>query len=498
MNISQKPAVLSISAHDPLGMSGVAMDQRALSVLDIHCASCITANTAQNQFDFFRVNATSLEVFKNQLDALHQQDIFSVIKIGFMPNLELAKCLIEHEIFQDKAIIYDPVLAMSSEGEVSDDERLAAALLLLPKVTMLTPNFIEATALLHFLGVKNCHSISPLQMGEIFLQKGVQHIYIKGGHSEAPTQDLYLSNERYFYLNHERFGHGMNRGTGCAMASLIAGAHALHYNFADAAVIAKTIMHQGWQQPYALDDATGGFNFDQIERFSVLLSKEESATSYSLPNLYREVVEQDFDFPRCESELGLYPIVDRAVWLQRLLPLGVKIAQLRIKDLSGDALKTEIKNAVAIAERYACQLFINDFWQLAIECGAYGVHLGQEDIDDADLRAIQDAGLRLGLSSHCFYEVTRAKTIQPSYIAFGPVYATQTKEMPWTPQGAKGLNIWRKLLQDFPMVAIGGIHDERFEHVKAMGVDSIAMVSAIIQAGDPEAECESYLSRWRQ
>jgi hydroxymethylpyrimidine kinase / phosphomethylpyrimidine kinase / thiamine-phosphate diphosphorylase len=204
----------------------------------------------------------------------------------------------------------------------------------------------------------------------------------------------------------------------------------------------------------------------------------------------------DLNFASCASELGLYPIVDRALWLARLLPLGVKVIQLRVKDLSGDELKTEILQCVKIANEYDCQLYINDYWQLAIECGAYGVHLGQEDIDDADLSAIANAGLRLGLSSHCFYEVARAKTIKPSYIAFGPVYATQTKDMPWVPQGETGLPYWRAQLVDFPLVAIGGIHGERFEKVKAQGVDSIAMISAITEAENPEQVCKDFIERW--
>lgn len=496
MSITNKVAVLSISAHDPLGMSGVAMDQRALSALDVHCASCITAITAQNQSAFYHINAVAPKVFVSQLDALAKQDVFSVIKIGFMPSLELAQCLVEHEIFQGKTIVFDPVLAMSSEGKVLEDERLAAALYLIPYVTILTPNVFEAMTLLSCLDVQNANDLDPLDAAHIFLHKGVQHILIKGGHGDMPAEDCYASYGRYFYLNHEQFHHGYNRGTGCAMASLIAGACALDYAVADAVVIAKMIMHHAWQVPYRLDDFTGGFNFDRLEPFAHLMDAKNHS-SYALPNVYAHKQEQISCFPKCYETLGLYPIVDRASWLERLLPLGIKIVQLRIKDLTGEALKQEIKTAVALALRYDCQLFINDHWQLAIECGAFGVHLGQEDIDDTDLHAIQAAGLRLGLSSHCFYEVARAKTIQPSYIAFGPVYATQTKDMPWIPQGAQGLGIWRNLLAEFPMVAIGGIHGTRFEAVRDMGVDSIAMVSAITEAEYPEAACEDYLQRWQ-
>ena len=115
-----------------------------------------------------------------------------------------------------------------------------------------------------------------------------------------------------------------------------------------------------------------------------------------------------------ETPLGLYPIVDRAEWLNRLLPLGVTTLQLLIKDLTGQHLSDEIAKAVHFAKEYHCRLFINDHWQLAIEHNAYGVHLGQEDIKTADLDAIHQAGLRLGISSHCYYEVARANTLNPS------------------------------------------------------------------------------------
>lgn len=502
-----KPAVLSISAHDPLAMSGIAMDQRALSVLNVHCASVITANTAQNQHDFFSINAVNQSVFKSQLDALAKQDVFSVIKIGMVPNLEIAKTLAAHPIMQNKQVILDPVISATSEADSQNglhSERLSALLYLLPLVNVLTPNKNEAALLLKGSGKAHDKNMSDLELAMALRECGVEHILLKGGHGTTPSQDVYVSSERYFYLSHQEFNHTFNRGTGCAMASLIAGACALQHTVADAVVIAKMIMEAGWQNPYQLDEQTGGFNFDQLPSFENLNKKLENQKAhhsiklpYELPNLFVKDVETNLTIEPCDKELGLYPIVERADWLNRLLPLGVKIAQLRIKDLQGDDLKNEIQQAVNIAKQYDCQLFINDYWQLAIECGAYGIHLGQEDIDDANLALIAQSGLRLGLSSHCFYEVARAKTIKPSYIAFGPVYATQTKDMPWIPQGASGLAIWRKLLKDFPMVAIGGIHDERFAQVKDMGVDSIAMVSAITAQADPEGACLRYIEEWK-
>ncbi|MFY0641918.1 MAG: thiamine phosphate synthase [Bermanella sp.] len=489
--VEKKSAVLSVSAHDPLGMAGIAMDQRALTSLGVHCASCMTANTAQNQTDFFHLNPVALNVFVSQLDALYQQDIFNVIKIGLISDVKQAHALVEHPIFSNKLIVLDPVLGASSDKRQYSETRLTALKLLMSKVDVITPNVDEAQVLVSLLDETFTKTNNRLILAQVLNQHTGCAVLLKGGHSEHKAQDVYCDNERYFYLEHAEYQHGLNRGTGCAIASLIAGAIALGHSKADAVVIAKMQMDAGWQTPFSIDNKTGSLGF-------VIFSQSDPSqfSNSQLPQVYVSDKQKELNFLPCDNELGLYPIVDRAKWLTRLLPLGVKVIQLRVKDLSGDELKIEIEKCIKLANQYDCKLYINDYWQLAIECGAYGVHLGQEDIDDADLSAIAKAGLRLGLSSHCFYEVARAKTIKPSYIAFGPVYATQTKDMPWVPQGETGLAYWHAQLTDFPLVAIGGIHNERFEKVKAQGVDSIAMISAITQAENPEQTCRDFIERW--
>ncbi|ABG40453.1 thiamine-phosphate diphosphorylase [Paraglaciecola sp. T6c] len=235
------------------------------------------------------------------------------------------------------------------------------------------------------------------------------------------------------------------------------------------------------------------------------------ATQRSLPGLYIESLmatselsslvlqKQENPFPGIGDEsLGLYPVVDRAHWLDTLLPLGVTTIQLRIKDLTGQSLEEEIKRAVEIATRFQCRLFINDYWQLAIKHGAYGVHLGQEDLvaaaqnESNPIKQLLEAGMRLGISTHCHYEVARAHALKPSYIAYGPVFATQSKDMPWVPQGLAGLAYWQKLL-DYPVVAIGGIDHERANAIHGLGVSGIAMISYITQAENPIKVTKSLL-----
>lgn len=175
------------------------------------------------------------------------------------------------------------------------------------------------------------------------------------------------------------------------------------------------------------------------------------------------------------------------------MPLGITTIQLRIKN-PGSNLSDMIAQAVSLAQKYQVRLFINDHWQLAIEHGAYGVHLGQEDIDSADLKAISEAGLRLGISTHSYYEIARAHAIGPSYIAIGPIYPTKTKVMKFSERGLERLSQWVKLLKPrYSLTAIGGISLERAPGVLATGVKSCAVVTAITQAEDYQQTVSEFL-----
>lgn len=198
-----------------------------------------------------------------------------------------------------------------------------------------------------------------------------------------------------------------------------------------------------------------------------------------------DAVRPSVPFAACPWQLGLYPVVASADWVERLLALGVKTIQLRAKTLAHAALQAEIKRAVQAARHHHARLFINDHWQLAIEAGAYGVHLGQEDLQTAQLQTIANAGLRLGLSTHGYYEMLVACHLQPSYIALGAVFATTTKSMPTAPQGLTRLAHYVQLLKkQIPLVAIGGIDEAVLADVLATGVGSAAVVRAITEAGD--------------
>jgi len=193
------------------------------------------------------------------------------------------------------------------------------------------------------------------------------------------------------------------------------------------------------------------------------------------------------DFPPVPFRLGLYPVVDSVTWIERLLQAGVKTLQLRIKDKRDEDVEPDVANAIALGRRFGARLFINDYWQLAIKYQAYGVHLGQEDLETTDLSAIRNAGLRLGVSTHDDMEIDVALAARPSYIALGHVFPTQTKQMPSAPQGLEQLTRHIERLADYPTVAIGGISLERVPAVLKTGVGSVAVVSAITQAADWQA-----------
>ncbi|MCG3865969.1 MULTISPECIES: thiamine phosphate synthase [unclassified Photobacterium] len=195
--------------------------------------------------------------------------------------------------------------------------------------------------------------------------------------------------------------------------------------------------------------------------------------------------------PVDSEKLTLYPVVDSVQWVKQLLELNVQTTQLRIKDPNAQGLEQDVAHAIALGQQANAQVFINDYWQLAIEHGAFGVHLGQEDLAVADLNAIQQANLRLGISTHGYYEILRAMAFNPSYIALGHIYPTTTKQMPSLPQGVHRLKLYQQLIGNaFPTVAIGGIDLSRVPVVWGTGVSSVAVVRAITQSSEPAIAVE--------
>jgi thiamine-phosphate pyrophosphorylase len=207
------------------------------------------------------------------------------------------------------------------------------------------------------------------------------------------------------------------------------------------------------------------------------------------------------DLPTAPMALGVYAVLPSAEWVGRMARAGLTTVQLRLKSADAQAVRNEIRAAIDAVAGTGANLYINDHWQEAVAAGAYGVHLGQEDLDTLtpeDLARMRDAGLRLGLSTHGYAEMLRAEAVGPSYVALGAVFPTTLKAMPTPPQGLGRLGAYARLLRHRPLVAIGGIAAEHLGAVAATGVGSFAVVRAITAAADPEAAARELQSLWEE
>src|SRR5579872_4928721 len=188
-----------------------------------------------------------------------------------------------------------------------------------------------------------------------------------------------------------------------------------------------------------------------------------------------------------------YPVVDSVAWVARLAKLGVGTIQLRAKNLSDADALAIVREALAVTKGTAAKLVVNDYWRAAIEARAQHLHLGQEDLADADLKAIRAAGLTLGLSTHDDEELANALRARPDYVALGPIFPTTLKSMRFAPQGIAKITEWKRRVGDLPLVAIGGIKLEQAPAIFAAGADSIAVVSDVTQNADPDARVRAWL-----
>lgn len=482
--------VLSIAGNDSSGKAGLAADSRTIGAFGAHPLSAITATTAQTSNIFSALNPMSSQALESQLSAslsLAPQ----AIKIGLLASEAQVISVVNYleryaEInrhLTTASIVYDPVLGSSSGVSFSSKAFVECIKEnLIPLCTLLTPNIPETELL---LGRKIASHKDVERAAQDLLELGCEAVLIKGGHLPSRyAQDYFCCSEKSYWLSNKRINTPNTRGTGCVLSSAIASSLALGYSIFDASVLGKMAINQGLRASYEVSGLAGPLLVSTFPNHEVdlpVLTKGHQVKLDANP------------FPPCnEPPLDLYPVVDSALWVERLVKVGVSTIQLRIKDLSGEALESEIIDAIAIAKRHNCRLFINDYWQLAVKHKAYGVHLGQEDLDDADVDAIKHAGLRLGISTHCHYEVARAHSFRPSYIAVGPVFPTTSKDMPWVPHGATGFNYWRQTL-DYPLVAIGGITKERIPPLLRAGADSIAMITAITLAENPELTTSTYM-----
>lgn len=193
-----------------------------------------------------------------------------------------------------------------------------------------------------------------------------------------------------------------------------------------------------------------------------------------------------------------YPVVPDSSWVLKLVPVGTKLIQLRIKDQQEAEVRRQVREAKAVCSQHGADLIVNDYWQVAIDEGCSWVHLGQEDLVDADVKAVRRAGIRIGVSTHDHAELDKGLAIDPDYVALGPIWPTVLKQMPWAPQGTERLAEWKKLIGDKPLVAIGGLTLERALLCLKSGADIVSVVGDIVNHADPIAQARAWIAATRR
>ncbi len=492
-------AVWTIAASDSGGGAGIERDLKTFADFGVHGCSVITACTCQNTSGVRRTLEIPADFVAETGEHLLAEGTPGAVKIGVIPSRECLEVVsgLAQRLRQgpDPAfLIYDPVLTASAGQDMSriTHEDLFRSTLL-SSLDLVTPNLPELVALAR--GLAACRGEDPgsftLEMGQTLegldrmaayvRTSGVRAVLVTGGHShdgEHLHDVLYTPEGERIIFRSRYIASSCKHGTGCLLSSALAALAAEEYCLEDAVTAAVMYAGKAVSLGYSWGHGAGtpasGFDRDDPRFLPVIVSSFDEP----LP---------EYSFPREDMRLGLYPVVDSTDWLRRLLPLGVATAQLRIKDPDHPALREEIREAVALGREHGARVYVDDHWELALECGAWGVHLGQEDLLTADLGRISRAGMHLGVSTHGYYEIARVLPLRPSYIALGHIFPTGTKKMKSSPQGLERLGHYCRLLRDWPTVAIGGIKEDTLGGVLDAGAGSAAVVTLITQAEDPEA-----------
>jgi hydroxymethylpyrimidine kinase / phosphomethylpyrimidine kinase / thiamine-phosphate diphosphorylase len=505
-----KPIIWSIAGNDSAGGAGLSADQRAADACDVHLCPVVAAVTAQNSLGVQHIELMPPEVLNAQLQALAADMPPRVIKTGLLGSADQVRWVAQ---WVDKlransnlpiALVVDPVLKSSTGASFADAQTVAAYReYLLPRATLITPNQREAALLLGDIDtLKTAQSdaaastaaLSVPQLAKALRALGAQAVCITGGDSIEPSDhlknlslDWLDSLHAQGWLAAPRIATPHSHGTGCTFATSAAAAMARGFVAADAIVLAKMATTHALRRAYAAGQGSGpvhaaiGFTTDpslmpmvswgEAPEFPVLQRTppftpqstphpssipDSSTPSPSIPHSF---------FSATSPRLGLYAIVDSAPRVDAVLAAGVRTVQLRIKTPAQpnaawqQTLKEAIAHSIKACKSAGAQLFINDHWTLALQLGTTGLHLGQEDVlalSDAQRTALCHSNVVLGISSHSLWELARARSLAPAYIACGPVWPTLTKVMPWQAQGLDNL-AWWCAMANAPVVAIGGI-----------------------------------------
>lgn len=524
------------------GLTGIAADLATAQDLQVPTALIVSAITVQPAAGNSIIQPVDNALLCAQLDSLLQQGAPVVIKIGLLANQQQLELLADWLAQLRRAqlassdgkvswVIWDPVLS-SSLGQPLTDIRDAGPLL--RQTDLLTPNRTElawlasqTTAVTSAADVASAALSTELACQQLW-SSGVKAIWCKDGHgtdpaklretlychpassptfkqwpaaglTEATAQPAQASQARQALSIQLARLAVQYRGTGCSLASAIGCALCQPMLLPDAIFVASLYLQQALRlvplRPGQLPRP--GWPAAAALQLPLQLSADQQSPMRLVP----------VRFAKLARSPGIYPVLSSLAQLSAVATTGISTVQLRVKDLPAPELRQQISAAIAIGRQHQLQLFINDHWQLALELGAYGVHLGQEDLQTADLAAIARAGLRLGISTHGYLELWQALQLRPSYVALGHVFATPTKQMPSLPQGLASIARQQRWCDavGIPSVAIGGISAAELPAVHSCGVDGVAVVRAVTAFVDPVSNtpapataCRRLVQQWEQ
>lgn len=460
---TRPPVIWSIAGTDSGGGAGLAADQRAANAFGVHLCGVVAAVTAQNSCAVTLVEPMRVELLDAQMSALVADMPPSVIKTGLLGGAAQVRCvarwvdqLREHGPL---SLVVDPVFGSSAGGApfVDDSTLQAYRNELLPRATIITPNRREAAQLLNVSASDAADRVPSL--ARALRETGSAGVCITGGDSDHGRGDGRVLDwvdgpRARGWLATQRVDTLFNHGTGCTFATSLAAGLALGFVTEDATVLAKMAVTDALRRGSAAGAGAG-----PVRAMPGFATDPALVPLMSFGELSRFAA-QRVDTP---ASLGLYAIVDDAQRVEQVLAAGVRTVQLRVKrDPSAGAewegqLRHNVAHSVALCREAGALLFINDHWIEAKNCGAQGVHLGQEDLlalGEDGRAALQATRLELGISSHSLWELARAKGLAPRYIACGPVWPTLTKIMPWLPQKEHNLAWWCRMAGT-PVVPLG-------------------------------------------
>ena len=483
-----RPVAWSIAGSDSGGGAGLQADLLTFNALGVHGCTAPTALTAQSSVEVRRVEYPSGDMLRATLSTLHDDLPADAIKIGMCGSTDTIVDVAAFLSAQCKGVdvVCDPVMVSSSGTRLLDEEAVTALTkCLFPCCRLVTPNLPEAEA----LSGRQLRTPAEVEGAAAeLLALGCAAVLIKGGHaSEAPggegvSQDYFTDGETCCWLSSPRLPTSNTHGSGCTLSSAITALLARGLPLLDAVTLAKAYVSQGIAAAEQVGAGPGPVahtgwpsSSDAMPHISASAEAGAAATSFA---------------PCDEGEMRcVLPIADSAKLIAEIVSHGVRHVQLRMKDKTTEEISAEVAEAQAACAAQGARLWVNDHWRSAVAAGAYGVHVGQEDLEAMGADALDElcrSGLRLGVSTHSYAELAIALGVRPSYISLGPIYETTSKDVSrWDPQGLERIAHWRSLLPPgMPLVAIGGISLERAPGVLEAGADGIAVIGAITKASD--------------